>query len=57
MNDFNLIDPTISRSKQAALVNILLYRDSKKSTPENSKLFQSTIKYITTAKRFDESFF
>ena len=41
MNDLNLIDstiPTISQLNETALANILLYSDSKKSTPENSKI-------------------
>ena len=46
MNDLNLIDPTISQLNKTALSNILLYVDSKKRTPENSKVLQSTIKYI-----------
>ena len=50
MNDPNLIDPTISQLNETALANILLYGDSKKSTSENSKILQSTIKYIITTK-------
>ena len=57
MNDLHLIDPTISRLNKTALANILLYGDSKKSTSENSKILQSTIKYIIATKRFDESLF
>ena len=57
MNDFNLIDPTISRLNETALANILLYSDSKKSASENSKILQSAIKYIIATKRFDESLF
>ena len=56
MNDFNLIDPTISRLNETALANILLYSDSKKSASENSKILQSTIKYIIATKRFDDHF-
>ena len=55
MNDLNLIDPTISQLNETALANIFLYGDSKKSTSENSKVLQSTIKYIIATKRFDES--
>ena len=57
MNDLNLIDPTISQLNEIALANILLYGDSKKSASENSKILQSTIKYIFATKRFDESLF
>ena len=57
MNDLNLIDPTISQLNETALANILLYCDSKKSTSENSKILQRTIKYILATKRFDESLF
>ena len=57
MNDFNLIDPTISQLNETALTNILLYGDSKKSTSENRKILQSTIKYIFATKQFDESLF
>ena len=57
MNDPNLIDPTISQLNETALANILLYGDSKKSTSENSKILQRTIKYIIATKRFDESLF
>ena len=46
MNDHNRIDPTLSQLNEAALANILLYVDSKKSTSENSKILQSTIKCI-----------
>ena len=52
MNDLNLID-SISQLNETALANILLYGDSKKSTSENSKISQSTIKYIIATKRFD----
>ena len=55
INDLNLIGPTISQLNETALANILLYGDSKKSTSENSKILQSTVKYIIAAKRFDES--
>ena len=55
MNDLNLIDPTISQLNETALANILLYGDSKKSTSENSKILQSTIRYIIATKRFDHS--
>ena len=57
MNDLNLIDPTISQLNETALANILLYGDSKKSTSENSKISQSTIRYIIATKRFDDSLF
>ena len=57
MNDLNLIDATISQLNETALANILLYSNSKKSTSENSKILQSTIKYTIVTKRFDESFF
>ena len=57
MNDLNLIDPTISHLNETALVNILLYGDSKKNTLENSKLLQSNIRYIFATKRFDDSLF
>ena len=57
MNDLNLIDPTISQSNDTALANILLYGDSKKSASENSKIFQSTIRYIFATKQFDDSLF
>ena len=55
MNDLNLIDPTISQLNDTALANILLCSDSKKSTLENSKILQSTIRYIFATKRFDDS--
>ena len=57
MNDLNLIDPIISQLNETALANILLYGDSKKSTPENSKISQSTIRSIIATKRFDDSSF
>ena len=57
MNDLNLIGPTISQLNETALANILLYDLSKKSTSENSKILQSTIKHIIATKRFDESLF
>ena len=57
MNDLNLIDSTISELNETALSNILLYSDPKKSTSENSKNLQSTIRYIFATKRFDESLF
>ena len=57
MNDLNLIGPTISQLNKTALANILLYDESKKSTLENSKILQSTIKHIIATKRFDESLF
>ena len=57
MNDLNLIDPTLSQSSETALANILFYGDSKKSTSENGKILQSTIKYIIVTKHFDESLF
>ena len=57
MNELNLIDHTISQLNETALADILLYGDSKKSTSENSKILQSTIKYIIVTKRFDESLF
>ena len=57
MNDLNLFEPTISQLNETALVNILLYGASKKSTSENSKILQSTIKYIIATKQFDESLF
>ena len=57
MNDLNLIDPIISQLNETTLANILLYGDSKKSTSENSKILQSTIKYIVATKQFDESLF
>ena len=46
MNDLNLIDPAISQLNITALAKILYYGDSKKSTSENSKILQSTIRYI-----------
>ena len=46
MNDLNLIDSTSSQLNEKALANILLYGDSKKSTSENSKNLQNTIRYI-----------
>ena len=55
MNELNLIDHTISQLNETALADILLYGDSKKSTSENSKILQSTIKYIIATNRFDES--
>ena len=55
MNDLNLIDSFISQLNETALANILLYGDSKKSTSENSKSLQSTIRYIIATKRFDDS--
>ena len=42
---------------ETALPNILLYGDSKKSTSDNSKSLQGTIKYIFEAKQFGESLF
>ena len=57
MNDLNLIGPIISQLNETALANILLYDESKKSTSENSKILQSTIKHIIATKRFDESLF
>ena len=57
MNDLNLIDPSISQLNETALANILLYGDSKKSIAQNSKILQSTIKYIIATKQFDESLF
>ena len=57
MNDLNLTDPTISQLNEAALANILLDGDSKKSTSENIKILQSTIKYINATKHFNESLF
>ena len=57
MNDLNLIEPTISQLNETALANILLYGDSKKSTSENSKILQSTIRYIIATKRFDDALF
>ena len=57
MNDLNLIHPTISQLNETALANILLYSDSKKSTSENSKILQSSIRYIIATIRFDESLF
>ena len=57
MNDLNLIDPTISQLNETALANILPYSDSKKSISENSKILQSTIRYIIATKRFDDSLF
>ena len=57
MNDLNLINPTISQLNETALANIPLYGDSKKSTSENSKILQSTIKYIIATKCFDKSLF
>ena len=57
MNDLNLIDPTIFQLNKTALTNILLYGDSKKSASENSKILQSTIRYIIVTKRFNESLF
>ena len=47
MNDLNLIDPAISQLNETALANILLYGDSNESTSENSKILQSTVRYIT----------
>ena len=55
MNDLNLIDPSSSQLNETALANILLYGDSKKSISQNSKILQSTIKYIIATKQFDES--
>ena len=55
MNDLNLIDPTVFQFNKTALANILLYVESKKSTSENSKILQNTVKYIIGTKRFDES--
>ena len=55
MND--LSDPTISQLNETALANILLYGDSKKSTSDNSKILQKTIKYIFVIKQFVESLF
>ena len=55
MNDLNLIDPTISQLNETPFTNILLYDDSKKSTSENSKTLQSTIRYIIATKRFGDS--
>ena len=57
MNDLDLIDPTISQLNETAFANILLYGDSKKSTSENSKILQSTIRYIFATKQFDGSLF
>ena len=57
INDLNLIDPTISQLNETALANIFSYVDSKKSTSENSKILQSTIRYIIATKRFDDSLF
>ena len=57
MDDLNLTDPTISQLNEAALANILLDGDSKKSTSENIKILQSTIKYINATKHFNESLF
>ena len=57
INDLNLINPAISQLNETALANILLYGDSEKSTSENSKILQSTIKCIIATKRFDESLF
>ena len=50
MDDLNLIDPAISQLNEIALADILLYGDSKKSTSENRKILQSTIKYIFATK-------
>ena len=52
MIDLHLIDPTISQLNETVLANILLYGDSKKTTSENSKILQSTIRYIFATKRF-----
>ena len=46
MNDLNLINPSISQLNKTTLANILLYSDSRKSTSANSKILQSTIRYI-----------
>ena len=56
MNNLNLSHPTICQLNEIALANIFLDVDSKSSTSENSKILQSTIKYIiATKRRFDES--
>ena len=39
MNDLNLIDPTIYQLNETVLANILLYGDSKKSTPVLSDIY------------------
>ena len=57
MNDLNLMDPNISHLNETALTNILLYGYSKKSTSENSKILQRTIRHIFATKRFDELLF
>ena len=44
VKDLNLIDPTIFQLNEVALGNILLYSRSKKSTSQNSKILQSTVK-------------
>ena len=51
MNYPNLISPTIFQN-ETALSNILLHGHSKKSTWENRKPLQSTIKYVFATKIF-----
>ena len=44
MNYLDLTEPNIPQLNETPLANVHLYGDSKKSTSENSKIFQRTIK-------------
>ena len=56
MNNLYLIDRSISQLNETALANTLQYGDSKESISQNSKILQSTIKYVFVTKQFDECF-
>ena len=57
MNDLNLIDPNLCELNETTSAIIFSLSDWKKSTSQNGKILQSSIKYIFAIKWFDESLF
>ena len=56
-NELQLIDPNISYLPDKELTQVLLFGNSKFSSEINTKILQSSIKYIENSKRFEGSLF
>ena len=56
-NELQLIDPNIIYLPDNELTQVLLFGNSKFSSEINTKILQSSIKYIENSKRFEGSLF
>ena len=57
MSNLNRINPQISQTSLQLLTNTLLFGNSSCSEKTNTHIFNATIDYILSTKRFDESLF